>query len=54
MTKIEELTRKIEEVRALMHEIIQEKPNLVSPQVVEISQLLDDLLNEYHDMISMK
>jgi hypothetical protein len=54
MTKIEVLTQKIEEIRTLMLEIMKEKSELVDPEVVEVSQLLDTLLNEYHNMISKK
>lgn len=43
----EELIRKIEEIRNHMYDLISEKTDLLDPEVVRISQMLDITLNEY-------
>lgn len=47
MLKTEIILQKIEEVRILMHELMDEKQQLTDPELVELSQKLDKLLNEY-------
>ncbi|ERI94509.1 Spo0E like sporulation regulatory protein [Clostridiales bacterium oral taxon 876 str. F0540] len=51
MTNIEELALKIEELRSLMQELMKEKDNLIHPEVITASQNLDDLLNEYNELL---
>lgn len=51
MAKLEELALKIEELRCLMQELMFEKDNLIHPEVVTASQNLDDLLNEYNELL---
>ncbi|MDF2548010.1 aspartyl-phosphate phosphatase Spo0E family protein [Anaerosolibacter sp.] len=48
MTKLEELAVSIERLRKVMHRRIQRQGDLLSPQVIDISQKLDKLLNEYN------
>lgn len=54
MDNIEELTIKIDEMRKIMCDLIQEKSNLVDPDVVQASQNLDKALNEYHELLKSK
>jgi len=44
--KLEDINNQIEKARKQLNELAKEKP-LSDPKVVEISQLLDLLLNEY-------
>ena len=51
MLNKELLSEKIEEVRHLMNQVIQEKKELRDPIVVKLSQELDELLNMYNDLL---
>ena len=51
MTQLKEITQKIEELRALMHQLMNEKESLTDPELVVFSQKLDNLLNEYDKLI---
>ena len=51
MTQLKEITQKIEKLRDLMHQLMNEKESLTDPKLVVISQKLDDLLNEYDKLI---
>lgn len=51
MTQLKKITQKIEELRALMHQLMNEKESLTDPELVAFSQKLDDLLNEYDKLI---
>lgn len=42
------LRNKIEELRALMHELIIKEGNLLNFNVIKVSQDLDKVLNEYN------
>lgn len=46
----EELISKINEIRERMCYIIQIKSNLIDPEIIEISQELDLILNRYHEL----
>ena len=52
MTQLKEITRKIEELRGLMHQLMNEKEKLSDPEIVVLSQKLDNLLNEYDRLIN--
>ncbi|MDK2920188.1 MAG: Spo0E like sporulation regulatory protein [Candidatus Petromonas sp.] len=39
---------KIQILRNKMHELIEQKKDLLSPEIINISQKLDKILNEYH------
>lgn len=54
MTKIQEITQKIEELRTLMHSLINESEKLTDEELVAVSQKLDKLLNEYNKVIIKK
>jgi len=51
MTQLREITQKIEELRDLMHQLINEKEVLTDPRLVALSQKLDVLLNEYDELL---
>jgi stage 0 sporulation regulatory protein len=51
MTKQHELALKIEELRCLMHDLMSERDELVHPDIVRASQMLDKLLNEYDELL---
>lgn len=44
---------KIENLRRLMHEVIEIEENLLHWRVIEISQELDIVLNEYNRMLNL-
>ena len=51
MEELKEITQKIEKFRNLMHQLINETEALTDPELVVLSQRLDDLLNEYGKLI---
>lgn len=51
MSKLEELIAKIDETRTLMTDLLEEKKDPLDPEVIEVSQLLDTVLNDYHEML---
>ena len=51
MTQLEEITHKIEELRALMYQLMNENEALTDPKLVVLSQKLDGLLNEYDKLL---
>lgn len=53
MSKRIKLRIKIENLRKLMHEIIEVEKNLLHWRVIEISQELDIVLNEYNRMLHL-
>lgn len=54
MSKNEETSKKIEELRSLMYQLINEKEALTDTELVDVSQQLDKLLNEYDSLINEK
>ena len=54
MTTTEETIRKIEELRQLMYQLMNEKLALTDTELVALSQKIDGLLNEYNKLISEK
>ncbi|WP_027633768.1 aspartyl-phosphate phosphatase Spo0E family protein [Clostridium hydrogeniformans] len=54
MTKIQEITQKIEELRNLMHCLMNESHKLTDVELVTLSQELDELLNEYNRLLCKK
>ena len=46
MKQLEEIIQKIEELRALMYQLMNENGALTDPKLVALSQKLDNLLNE--------
>lgn len=51
MSEIQDLMLKINETRDQMINLLKEKENPLDPQVIEISQLLDSLLNDYYKVL---
>lgn len=51
MVSSEELLIKIEQLRIAMYELVNTKNDLADPDIVYISQELDNLLNYYEELI---
>ncbi|MDU5079969.1 hypothetical protein CIW83_21365 [Tissierella sp. P1] len=48
---IEKLVKEIEETRIKLHNLILDKKyDLLDSEVIKLSQLLDKLLSQYHDL----
>ncbi|WP_110942874.1 aspartyl-phosphate phosphatase Spo0E family protein [Inediibacterium massiliense] len=47
MRKTKEIKREIEDLRNHLYYLIGQKKNLITPEVVIVSQKLDRVLNEY-------
>ncbi|WP_026883362.1 aspartyl-phosphate phosphatase Spo0E family protein [Clostridium akagii] len=54
MTRMDEIVLKIEEIRQLMHGLMDNKALLTDPELVALSQKLDGLLNEYNKLTCRK
>lgn len=54
MKTLEEMKKTICEMRQTLHIIINEKNNLLDPEVIAASQELDATLNEYNNLINNK
>lgn len=52
MEKVDEMDKKVCEMRQNLQRLISETTNLLDPEVVSASQKLDVVLNEYHIMLS--
>ena len=46
MPNINELKIHIDKVRSILNHMVEEEENFVNPQIIMVSQILDDLLNE--------
>lgn len=51
MHEMEEVMTKIEKVRKEMNNLIKRKGNLLDPEVISASQILDSILNEYYQIL---
>ncbi|AAK79296.1 putative nuclease with TOPRIM domain [Clostridium acetobutylicum] len=51
MLKIDDLEKEIQDLREKLTELIMEKENLLDPQVVAASKMLDSILNKYSEII---
>jgi hypothetical protein len=51
MLQIEEIAEKIEDLRILMYQLMNEKVELTDPELVDLSQNLDKLLNKYNELL---
>jgi len=49
-----DLLKKIDDTRTYMNDMIKEKPNLLDPEIILVSQMLDSILNEYNKIINEK
>ncbi|OBR90277.1 MULTISPECIES: aspartyl-phosphate phosphatase Spo0E family protein [Clostridium] len=54
MSEIEEILQKITELRKELENLIEQKKNLIDPEVVVASQMLDSILNEYNKIVKSK
>jgi hypothetical protein len=54
MKSIEQLARKIEELRTNLDAVIKEGKELTSPEVIKASKSLDKVLNQYYRMLGIK
>ncbi|WP_315118108.1 aspartyl-phosphate phosphatase Spo0E family protein [uncultured Clostridium sp.] len=52
--EVKKLMKKIDALRKYMYELIEEKSDLVDPEVVEASQMLDSALYEYYKILEKK
>lgn len=51
MEKFEGINNKISEMRQALQELIKQESNLLDPKIIAASQQLDDVLNEYNNML---
>ncbi len=51
MDKVKELLKKIDGTRTYMNDLIREKSNLLDPEVIVASQMLDSVLDEYYKIL---
>lgn len=54
MSNIERIRLKIQELRESMQSMILSSENLLAPEVIRASKMLDEVLNEYEDMLRRK
>lgn len=54
MAEIEQLLKMIREIREHLHNLIENKKNILDPEILAVSRLLDVLLNEYEKLIREK
>ncbi|MCD2346189.1 aspartyl-phosphate phosphatase Spo0E family protein [Clostridium guangxiense] len=54
MSKIHDVEVEIQNLREKLTELIMQKENLLDPQVIAASKMLDSILNEYSEIISDK
>lgn len=52
MSELEEVTKRINELKRYLIQIMELKHNLTDPDVVAISKMLDIVLNEYNELIN--
>jgi len=51
---LENLLERIDKTRNYMNDMIREKLNLLDPEIVAVSQVLDSILNEYNKIVCNK
>lgn len=54
MSKIKNIEVEIQKLREELTELIEQKENLLDPQVIAASKMLDSSLNKYSEIISDK
>lgn len=54
MSKIQDIEVEIRKLREKLTELIEQKENLLDPQVIAASKMLDSSLNKYTEIISDK
>lgn len=51
---MKEIMEQVEKVREEMHKMLKEKGDLLDPEVIAASQMLDSVLNEYYKILNKK
>ncbi|MBV4419684.1 aspartyl-phosphate phosphatase Spo0E family protein [Clostridium tyrobutyricum] len=54
MSKIEKISSDLENLRIKLNILIAEKKDLLDPEIIIASQMLDSALNRYHKVIIKK
>lgn len=55
MPEVEEILKKVEELRDKLNKVAQEKnEKLTDPKIIAVSRELDSLLNTYHKLMTNK
>lgn len=54
MSKVQDIEVEIQKLREKLTELIEQKENLLNPEVIAASKILDSSLNEYSQIISDK
>lgn len=54
MSEIEDVLEQVEKVREKMNKMLKEKGDLLDPEVIAASQMLDSVLNEYYKILNKK
>lgn len=54
MSKVQDVEVEIQKLREKLTELIEQKENLLNPEVIAASKILDSSLNEYSEIISDK
>ena len=54
MSEMKEIMEQVEKVREEMHKMLKEKGDLLDPEVIAASQMLDSVLNEYYKILNKK
>lgn len=54
MSKVQDIEVEIQKLREKLTELIEQKENLLNPEVIAASKILDSSLNEYSEIISGK
>ncbi|SHH56653.1 aspartyl-phosphate phosphatase Spo0E family protein [Sporanaerobacter acetigenes] len=52
MCEVKDIAEQIEKIRKDMNELLKEKSDLLDPEVVAVSQMLDSVLNEYYRILN--
>lgn len=54
MSELQEVMNKINETRKWLNDLLEKKGDLLDPEVIELSQFLDKILNDYNKLLSEK
>ncbi|HEX9061097.1 MAG TPA: aspartyl-phosphate phosphatase Spo0E family protein [Clostridia bacterium] len=54
MHELKDLIRKIQDLREHLDKLVVQKGNLLDPEIIAASRLVDKLLNEYEKLVSEK
>lgn len=54
MSKIKKISFELENLRIKLNDLIDQKKDLLDPEIIVASQMLDSILNQYHKVIDKK